>query len=410
MSNLVHFEYAPPKSWEQFEELCADLFMEIWNDPNAVRYGRGGQKQYGVDILISNGSITPIGLQCKKKSRWPVKKLTFQEVLDEVDKADRFTPILKEYYILTTAESDAVLLAEVLKLNDERTKSGKFKVTVFSWAEIVSRLSICNKTIKKHYNIGSDENYFSPLISTWYIKNDKIELNGDNWTQEVKKCCLDFYDYPNGHLVIRQRETDVLLKKLKLSVNPKNLKEANALICLREKIKRNTLKEKEASLCVERIIKSKTIMNSIVSSYSDTPDNYYFDKVLTSVIEKFFSINNESYFPKISLIPPEINTWANSEDQAFRSLIMKNKFDKNTLTLPPNLLVEIFNTEREFSLKYAGNQMAKVVDELPRDLKAKYIIPRILYIIFSIMELSGKDINDLERIGFLNLNCWKYDY
>jgi hypothetical protein len=67
MTGLVHFEYAPPRSWEQFEELCADLFEVMWSDPNLVRHGRAGQVQNGVDIIAAKGGLFPIGLQCKKK-------------------------------------------------------------------------------------------------------------------------------------------------------------------------------------------------------------------------------------------------------------------------------------------------------------------------------------------------------
>ncbi len=66
MTELVHFEYPPPRSWEQFEELCADLFEAMWSDPALVRHGRAGQAQNGVDIVAARGGIYPVGLQCKK--------------------------------------------------------------------------------------------------------------------------------------------------------------------------------------------------------------------------------------------------------------------------------------------------------------------------------------------------------
>lgn len=109
MTGLVHFEYAPPRSWEQFEELCADLFEAMWSDPNIVRHGRAGQVQDGVDIIAGRGGIYPVGLQCKKKSKWPEKKTNLSEIMSEIEKAEKFTPQLKEFYILTTASSDAKL-------------------------------------------------------------------------------------------------------------------------------------------------------------------------------------------------------------------------------------------------------------------------------------------------------------
>ena len=45
MSFHAHAEYLPPKTWQQFEELCADTFATHWNDPALVRHGRAGQRQ-----------------------------------------------------------------------------------------------------------------------------------------------------------------------------------------------------------------------------------------------------------------------------------------------------------------------------------------------------------------------------
>ncbi len=130
MSDLIHFEYPPPRSWEQFEELCADLFEVMWSDPGLARHGRAGQAQHGVDIVAARGAVYPVGLQCKKKTRWPVKKLSTAEVDQEVKKAAKFSPALKELYILTTAISDERLQLHVRTLNESRKKLNQFTVEV----------------------------------------------------------------------------------------------------------------------------------------------------------------------------------------------------------------------------------------------------------------------------------------
>src|SRR2546426_11946961 len=103
MTKHVYREYAPPRSWEQCEELCADTFAAEWSDPALVRRGRAGQRQRGVDIVARHGAQWPIGLRCKKKTKWPVKRLTPQEVDREIKEARKFRPKLKSFYILTTA-------------------------------------------------------------------------------------------------------------------------------------------------------------------------------------------------------------------------------------------------------------------------------------------------------------------
>jgi len=50
---------------------------------------------------VSDGAIWPVGVQCKKKSVWPVSKLTTAELDEEVDKAKDFTPPLQAFYLVT---------------------------------------------------------------------------------------------------------------------------------------------------------------------------------------------------------------------------------------------------------------------------------------------------------------------
>jgi hypothetical protein len=147
----VTAEYAPPRYWEQFKELCADVFQSQFGDPALVRHGRGGQPEHGIDILARNGVVYPIGLQCKKKSQWPVRKLTKADVTAAIDEASKFDPALKEFYILTTAPDDAALQAHVAALNQKREAEGLFRVVVLGWGEIVRRATRDSDVAAKHF-------------------------------------------------------------------------------------------------------------------------------------------------------------------------------------------------------------------------------------------------------------------
>jgi Restriction endonuclease len=116
MNIHIHVEHVPPKTWQQFEELCADTFSADWSDPALLRHGRGGQRQHGVDIVAHRGNQSPVGLQCKRKSRWPVERLTVADVDKEVAQALKFRPKLKSFYILTTAPDDAKVQAHARKI------------------------------------------------------------------------------------------------------------------------------------------------------------------------------------------------------------------------------------------------------------------------------------------------------
>jgi len=90
-------ELNPPASWDEFEDICADLFMREWNDPNVVRYGRSGQRQDGVDIKGREDG-QDVGTQCKKKGKWPPKRLTKTDVDTEVREALKFKPKARQVH------------------------------------------------------------------------------------------------------------------------------------------------------------------------------------------------------------------------------------------------------------------------------------------------------------------------
>jgi hypothetical protein len=167
MTNLnlhVHTDYAPPRSWEQFEELCADVFQSAWRDPALVRHGRAGQRQHGVDIVARNGAFYPIGLQCKKRKRWPETKVTPGEIDSEVANALSFKPELKAFYILTTAPDDTELLSHVRKINECHERKQLFEVVLLGWNEIVRRATLDQSVADKHFGPAGGGAPRSPLL------------------------------------------------------------------------------------------------------------------------------------------------------------------------------------------------------------------------------------------------------
>ena len=82
----------PPKSWDEFEDICANLFGEEWNDRHTTRYGRSGERQNGVDIYGRPTESGYAGVQCKGKRNWPPSELTKSQIDEEVEKAKAFSP------------------------------------------------------------------------------------------------------------------------------------------------------------------------------------------------------------------------------------------------------------------------------------------------------------------------------
>jgi hypothetical protein len=213
MSAHAQFEYPPPRSWEQFEELCADTFAAEWTDPALVRHGRAGQRQHGVDIVARHGARWPIGLQCKKKSRWPVKRLTTQEIDQEVMKARKFRAKLQSFYILTTAPDDTAIQKHVREINEKHASSGLFNVEVLGWSEIVRRATLHAAVARKHFG-GSSNEPPSPLLAVLFASQHLLELKGMDLSLTCRELAHDLRATPTGRLVLRQRESDDLAEQI----------------------------------------------------------------------------------------------------------------------------------------------------------------------------------------------------
>ncbi len=71
MSSLLNKQIPPPASWEEFEDMCCDLWRWLWNDPKAQKNGRKGQAQAGVDVYGQPGGGSEwAGVQCKGKDNY----------------------------------------------------------------------------------------------------------------------------------------------------------------------------------------------------------------------------------------------------------------------------------------------------------------------------------------------------
>ena len=153
MSSLLNKQIPPPASWEEFEDMCCDLWRLLWNDPNAQKNGRQGQAQAGVDVYGQpDGGSEWAGVQCKGKDNYAEKTLTEKELRDEVDKARKFTPpITKEYVMATTGLRDAKIQKVAREITQQHQKEGLVPVHVWFWEDIKKKLAEYDGLVKKYY-------------------------------------------------------------------------------------------------------------------------------------------------------------------------------------------------------------------------------------------------------------------
>lgn len=399
MSAFQYFELPPPRSWEQFEELCADLFEAAWNDPALVRHGRAGQRQSGVDIVGRQGSRYPVGLQCKKKARWPVQQLTIREIDQEINEAKAFTPALQTFYLLTTAIDDERLQQHIRSINERHKESGHFDVVLLGWSEIARRVTRHEQVVRKHFTGFGAVDLVSPLLATWYTTAGKLELSPEDWKLSVAEVAEDFFDWPHGHIVLRQREVDHLIGELQSLVGKKQTQALRRRrIALRQEIRRLTSRERRIQSLLKLIFTNETLRTYFLEIRDDGNE---LPIVADSVIENALrTASGRLSDYKIRLLPPSQNFasrhWP-SDGIAFQDI-------------PVNIPFDIFNEIEDIKRRRRdqfGETLTDSVFELPYRARGAYALPAVLARIQRICEEEKRTWEEIEQAGYLDFLAWK---
>ncbi len=141
-----------PRNWQDFEELCADLWSAIYESDSTQMHGRTGQAQCGVDVYGQiRGESEWFGVQCKGKDSRYGSALTIDELTKEVEKAKDFKPCIQKFILATTSPNDAQIQQMARELTLENQAKGLFSVEVKSWDEIHREIGLYPKVLAKHY-------------------------------------------------------------------------------------------------------------------------------------------------------------------------------------------------------------------------------------------------------------------
>ena len=99
--------YPLPKNDDHFEEFCISFLRAHFGLSGIQRYGRRGQRQFGIDILDLTSPPPRFAAQCKAddpKLEFTDKRL--KELLEDVYKAPHQ---IKQYVILSTGKTSTRL-------------------------------------------------------------------------------------------------------------------------------------------------------------------------------------------------------------------------------------------------------------------------------------------------------------
>lgn len=135
----MSFRFPQPSNEDAFELFCLRFLRELWRCPTLQQYGKRGERQFGID-LIDEGGRTPLrGVQCKHHE--PDKTIPPAEIEGEVTQALGSGLPLDEYHLLTTARKTTHAQNAVIHINRDHRVAGRFKVFVWTWADVEEQLS-----------------------------------------------------------------------------------------------------------------------------------------------------------------------------------------------------------------------------------------------------------------------------
>jgi hypothetical protein len=388
----VHFDQAPPRSWDHFGELCADTFQEEWQDSTLVRHGRAGQRQHGVDIVGRDGAIWPVGIRCKKKSLWPVSKVTTVEVDAEVEKAKKFKPPLKVFYLISTAPDDQPLQRHARLITQGHQSKGLFTVAVIGWSELVRRATRHQHVAVKHFGSYS-QGPASPLLATWRAAAGKLLLDDRELGIAIRELIHDLRDYPAGRIVFRQKESEDLLFQINRlqAASGQSLDKREAVLELRDKLKLQREREGAVVAGLTLLFGHKDLNDYVRWVWEDEAP-----LAIRSFVEQQIDPNIAivTGLNKIRLLPPGyVHAPEYLEDESIPHYI------------PPTDLKAIF--EHRTSPEQRHPTLAGSIIELPNDVQLRHLVPRVVREIVSKMG-RGIPLEEIERSKWLRFPDWKF--
>lgn len=118
----------PPKTWQEFEELCTDVFPLIQDEFCIKRnghvknwlssgYGKTGNKQWGVDVFDYFSTAT---IQCKH-----VEKFTESNLMAELELLKGYPHALSVHFIITSLNTTDAKIQNYIQLHNSKLLPSK---------------------------------------------------------------------------------------------------------------------------------------------------------------------------------------------------------------------------------------------------------------------------------------------
>ncbi|HIW07613.1 MAG TPA: GreA/GreB family elongation factor [Candidatus Ignatzschineria merdigallinarum] len=223
-----------PENHADFEALCKHVYGTVFNCMMPKSYGRSGQKQYGIDLLIQKNDLnTPdnrIGIQCKHVEKLSFDNKSGDSICNEVKKADEGVEQgkinISHLIIVTSLASNADLIQKTEALSDERLEKGLFTVAIEFWNEIENHIYHDDALKKRYRNIDRFHQKVIEVAQTYFengryssvvdILYEHIESN--EFTQSEKINILKLLSFSYAYLLQREKAKKCI--ELAYQLNP----------------------------------------------------------------------------------------------------------------------------------------------------------------------------------------------
>lgn len=128
-------EIPKPRDWQPFQRNCVLLFGEFLNDRHPQEYGRSGQDQRGIDILLRRNGASDdfVGVQC----RLITKPDRAEKIEKDARAALKLKIRLRELIFATTAPDDT-LAADTAHEVEQRLRAQGYdlRIVVYGWGQL----------------------------------------------------------------------------------------------------------------------------------------------------------------------------------------------------------------------------------------------------------------------------------
>ena len=166
MPSRLDTNYPRPTDPDEFESMILDICALEWDDPDTEKFGRKGQKQFGVDVygrpIDQPGKYR--AAQCKLRTKG--SSLSESDIEAEIAEARQFPHELAALIIVTDGPRDSHVQILIDKISEREVSSGSFRVVIWFWENITERLAAYPRLKVKYYR-----DYFANLTNLPIIEN-----------------------------------------------------------------------------------------------------------------------------------------------------------------------------------------------------------------------------------------------